>query len=377
MFGSGISRIGLAVTSITEAFASLGKTAQITWIVLTKYAMPAWLASGSFSALLGEIGTTLATLGKRWGFFMTASAAAGGGIALFATGIGEVAIAIASVIATLYSVATIIDLVFGTKIVDGFIDKVKAAYQVTKDFLGLGDKPILGRATDPDIVKQQQKIGDQLRLESARQLESEREQVDALKKRRQELELLSTSFKNYTRDLNIATDQEAAFVGMNADQVEVIKAQTAIFAKAADEVRKLQDAKKMLKAEEAGLASTYDEQIAKINALANAGAAEAGKSIQNLQTRKALEADRLQQTENMTKAIEAQIARQQTLGDAIRSANDKKVDVAFEGAQAGKNPLQKQMAQIQEDARKGALEAGRTFAAGFEGMDLSIAQTKE
>jgi len=35
------------------------------------------------------------------------------------------------------------------------------------------------------------------------------------------------------------------------------------------------------------------------------------------------------------------------------------------------------MAQIQEDARKAALEAGRAFSAGFEGMDLTTAQAAE
>jgi phage-related minor tail protein len=39
--------------------------------------------------------------------------------------------------------------------------------------------------------------------------------------------------------------------------------------------------------------------------------------------------------------------------------------------------LEKQMAQIQEDARKAAREASLAFAQGFEGMDLSIQQSKE
>ena len=70
--------------------------------------------------------------------------------------------------------------------------------------------------------------------------------------------------------------------------------------------------------------------------------------------------------ERMTQAIEAQISRQQQLSDLMVSANDKMKDVKFEGAQAKRSPLEQQMAQIQEDARKAALEAGRAFSAGFE-----------
>jgi len=95
------------------------------------------------------------------------------------------------------------------------------------------------------------------------------------------------------------------------------------------------------------------------------------------QSIKMIQEDRIRTIENMNKAIEDQIARQQTLGGILQGINDKKVDLSFDTSQAGRNPLQKQMAQIQEDARKAALEAGRTFAAGFQDMDLTAAQAKE
>ena len=95
------------------------------------------------------------------------------------------------------------------------------------------------------------------------------------------------------------------------------------------------------------------------------------------QSIKMIQEDRIRTIENMNKAIEDQIARQQTLGGILQGINDKKVDLGFETAQAGRNPLEKQMAQIQEDARKAALEAGRAFSAGFQDMDLTAAQAKE
>ena len=71
------------------------------------------------------------------------------------------------------------------------------------------------------------------------------------------------------------------------------------------------------------------------------------------------------------------MARQQVLADALKAANDKQMDVSFESAQMGRTPLEKQFAQIQENARKAALEAGRAFSATFEGEDLSAAQAEE
>jgi phage-related minor tail protein len=76
----------------------------------------------------------------------------------------------------------------------------------------------------------------------------------------------------------------------------------------------------------------------------------------------AKERDRQHILEEITKQME----RQATLGDQLRGANDKMVDINFQESLRGKSPLEKQMMTIKEDARKAALEAGRAFAAGFE-----------
>ena len=67
--------------------------------------------------------------------------------------------------------------------------------------------------------------------------------------------------------------------------------------------------------------------------------------------------------------IEKQIERQQKLGDVIRNVNDKRVDINFESSLKGLSPLQKQIAKINEEARKAALEAGRAFSASFDSED--------
>jgi lambda family phage tail tape measure protein len=90
-----------------------------------------------------------------------------------------------------------------------------------------------------------------------------------------------------------------------------------------------------------------------------------------------VEQGRKQDIQNTTNASEAQISRQQALGDLLVSDNDKMKDTQFAGAQQQRNPLEQQLANIQEEARKAALEAGRAFSAAFEGMDLTSAQSEE
>jgi hypothetical protein len=80
--------------------------------------------------------------------------------------------------------------------------------------------------------------------------------------------------------------------------------------------------------------------------------------------------------------IEKQIARQQQLGNILRGINDRTVDLKFGASLKGvdpitgitdpkkfKSPLERQIAEITEAARKGALEAGRSFAETFNAED--------
>lgn len=117
------------------------------------------------------------------------------------------------------------------------------------------------------------------------------------------------------------------------------------------------------------------------------------QSIKDLQDLKTSELDIFEITRNqtfeykqqqeqvklITDQIDKQIQRQQTLNDIIRTINDKQKDVKFETAQRSLNPLQRQIAEIQEAARKAALEAGRVFAASFEdnGEGLTPERAKE
>jgi phage-related minor tail protein len=87
------------------------------------------------------------------------------------------------------------------------------------------------------------------------------------------------------------------------------------------------------------------------------------QSNQNL---KLIEENRTKTQEIIIKGIDDQISRNQKLGEIIRGISDRRVDLRFETSLRGLSPLRKQIANINEEARKAALSAGQTFAQAFE-----------
>jgi lambda family phage tail tape measure protein len=81
------------------------------------------------------------------------------------------------------------------------------------------------------------------------------------------------------------------------------------------------------------------------------------------------EAERLSNLEYISERLREQAASYESLGGALRSINDKRVDLKVQTDQTGLSPLRKQIATINEEARKAALEAGRAFSANFESED--------
>ena len=87
----------------------------------------------------------------------------------------------------------------------------------------------------------------------------------------------------------------------------------------------------------------------------------------------------LESVKRITDEIERQIRSQESLGDVLRGINDQRVDRAFEASLKGLSPRAREVAKIQEEARKAALSAGRTFAGTFEdsGDGLSAERAQE
>jgi len=167
-------------------------------------------------------------------------------------------------------------------------------------------------------------------------------------------------------------------VSLTEDELEVrtrVKEETDRYA---DAVQSLKDKQASLRAEmigekDAEKMKLIGNEIALINgtlkqaeSLHKLNKQQIEEQVPVIQGLRMVEAARKQDIENTNKAIEGQMARQQQLADILRGINDKTVDIKFQESQKGKSPFEQQVANIQESARKAALDAGRAYAAAFE-----------
>jgi lambda family phage tail tape measure protein len=253
----------------------------------------------------------------------------------------------------------------------------------------------LGMAPPPSVQREnaQELARIKARAEAAKKAQEDLKRgQEAVQRIANEAAKQKLSNEQYVQDLAIGLSRQTEAIALEAkmielsrlknvlseDQVEIIKAQSDATVARLAAIKRLEDQQAKLRLD---MSQTQDEDQKKILANQIAGLnfqIEKTKEyykvhdenleyyITRLQTAKKLDAARLQDMENMKKAIEDQIARQQTLGDTLQKINDQKIDIQFQGTQSGKSPLEKQFADIRENARKAALEAGRAYAAAFE-----------
>jgi len=294
------------------------------------------------------------------------------------------------VLAAAEAINYIIKKITGFDVIDAAVGKLGDLYNATKKMLGLGqEEGPKGRSYSQEDAKRMQDYLDEQQAKIKRGQEAmakfNGEVAKARLESQQTLQLQDQSL--VAAGMRLAL--ERSLIGATEDQKEM---QNSLFElevarlekqkEYASAIKKLQQEQSLTKDEEANKllgarigilqneAKVSNETFIKRNGYIT-------EQLQLTQNAKMIEAARLQDQQNMVKAIEDQISRQQTLGGLMQSANDKLVDTQFAGAQQGRSPMEQKMASIQEEARKAALEAGRALSAGFEGMDLTTAQAKE
>lgn len=387
-FATAYGAFKIGVAGMIAGFASLGKTAQITLKVLTAYAAPAWIAAiKSGTGLIAEMALTFATLGKRLAF-------AGVGFGTVIASMVRMIPFIGQVVAAIYLLNEALDILTGKnlggwfdeaagsleKLITDKFPKLASAMNKLNDMLGMGPPPSVVAAAKAEHDNEMQRLKNrQNAVQQTNKTETKtlREVTDALAAKRKEIQQAAQAYANNNNEILNSIGFEKSLIGKSQELQDVMRAQEDVFKRAADESQKLRDAKSKLGKDEQSLAIVYDQQIAKIQELAEKDAKRIGDAVVGLQSVKMVEEDRLRTVQNVTAAIEAQIARQQQLGALMVQANDKLKEVQFAGAQQQRSPLEQQLANIQEEARKAALEAGRAFAATFEGEDLTAQQAQE
>jgi len=162
---------------------------------------------------------------------------------------------------------------------------------------------------------------------------------------------------------------EKFLVGKSEEQVELFRAMDDAAKQADDTIRDLNNRRKEMSQgteEQRANVGLIDAEIARVRELATAYVEKLPEIIGQIQGLRAVEQARLADIENLTRAIDQQTQRTQALGQAQLSILDKSKDVDFARIISGLTPVQAKIAQIQEDARKAALEAGRAYAGAFE-----------
>lgn len=202
----------------------------------------------------------------------------------------------------------------------------------------------LGGAGDADMPKAQG--GD---TGSNKETDAARQVTDALAKKRSEIENVTAAFKQQNSQLVDNLNVERMLVGKSAEEAEITKAQEEIYKRSADEAEKLRNAKMLLSKDEAGLIPIYDEQIKKIGETARADAERVKSAIENLQSAKLVEQDRL----NTLTLITQQLQKQQEIAgttSGIYSNLQKQLgDIMFGRQQKGRSVFDQQKAEIERN----------------------------
>jgi lambda family phage tail tape measure protein len=390
-----LNKIVAASNTTVSAFESLIKMAlgaASAWFIFAK-AIPfvngavaaagagVAAAGGIFAALatqVGAIGRAFLNFGnnilRAFGFLPTAF----GGVASLTFAVGALVkgfLRFLGVVGIIYTVAEAIDYlskkILDFSPIDYLVDKFDKLLGKAKEFFGLGASSDAGagRGGNADTMKAQLAYGEEMKKQwdeqTAKAAEFKKRQAEV----RQEIEKTGDAFKRGQVLQLQRLELEKLMVGKSEDEREKVMALKDMYDKTEETIQGLIDKKKeWLRGteEQKKNVGIIDEEIARIKALETAHATQLVKYIDGVQGARLIEKARLADIENLTKAMEENAKRQQALTDAGSSITAQLQDAQFQGTQQGKSPFQQQAAEIVNNAKKAALEAGRAYAAAFE-----------
>jgi lambda family phage tail tape measure protein len=394
--GRGWTAFKLGLGVLTEGVLQFGRTFVIAFSVLKNYSLPAWIASGTFSELLGAMGETMAMLGKRFAFFFASIIAGTAGLGLMGAGLVKMIPVVGWIVTAITALNYIIKLAFGIDVIDIFLKKLGVAYDKFKAFLGLspsvdekkpgGNLPATGagagRGGNAALTEEQQAHAEEVRKqiadEAARKAEAARKVADAYAKQRIEIRQASIEFGKYGDELVIAKRRETDLIGLSGEQQDVMSAQADVMKKTKDEVEKLTLAKSKLSEADlrAGLGGEYDTQIAKIKKLGAADEERIKIEIENLHKKQT--AENLIQIQ-LSKRIEMENSLQ-TLSDdyakmKLPAIEQKYYDIEAAANAAGKSMIEAEAQRLgrplSEDEKKPFMASAR------QGIDDIKKKSKE
>ena len=184
---------------------------------------------------------------------------------------------------------------------------------------------------------------------------------------------VTSEYEKQFRMSNARAFVEADLIGKSEEEKNIQLALFDLAQKFLDVQDQLLKKKRDLKEEDSYLIPTINAQIKANAELYSQQVAQVQQVISRQMVNTALEQDR----KNILEAITKQLERQSVLAEQLVNANDRMQEIRFESTTMGMSPLAKGMAQIQEENRKASLAASRSFAAQFADMDLTTQQANE
>lgn len=205
---------------------------------------------------------------------------------------------------------------------------------------------IFGLGGAGDATKPKTEGGD---TGSNKETDAAREVTDALAKKRLEIQNVTSAFKQQNNQLIDNLNVERMLIGKSAEEAEITKAQEEIYKRSADEAEKLRNAKLLLSKDEAGLIPIYDEQIKKIGEAARADAERIKSSIENLQSARLIEQDRLNNLTLITQQLQKQQEIAGTTSGIYSNLQKQLGDIMFGKEQRGRSVFDQQKAEIERN----------------------------
>lgn len=368
---SGIGGLVIIATGIVGVF----KTLQITVSVLAKYAFPAWIAAiKSGSGLLTQMGITVATLGKRFSFLVK-------DLGLIISAFVTLLLPIGRIIAIVYLLSDAIKQLSEGKTLGDVIDDWAASLErfVTEKFPKLaaainwlGEKMGMGAAPSIGIGGGRSAgIGGATAEEMKKFYERKKPtaESDEAKKLRIEIEKIRRNYQDTNNEIYSILNLQTQMVGKSEDEREIMDAIYNTNARINNQIKDLLDKRQEWAngtEEQRNNLGVIDALIKQISSTQQGVVKSVIQGTMELQSARAIEADRLRTLEQMNNAYQQQAQRAQALGDILRGTTQQMQDIMFERGQGGRSPIEQQFAQITESARKAALEAGRAYAQAFE-----------
>lgn len=277
---------------------------------------------------------------------------------------------------------------FNFDIIDTVINKFDTLLRKAKEFFGLNpnaagsSKAGAGRGDSEESVRLQIAQGEKLRKEYDERIAKQEEFKKRQGELRVEISKIGEAYDKNNDKLNASTALERRLVGASEDKQEMARAEAAGWERMYDVIDSLIEKRKEwakgTKEQRENL-GIIDAEIAAIKKRGEKQGEYIVEYVNMLQNARTIDKARLADIENMTKAMEEQAKRQEVLTGIRLGVIGQQQDIEFAGKQAGRSPFAQQAAQIVEDARKAALEAGRAFSAAFEdtGDGLTPARAQE